>query len=425
MPADRAKEIYHVGTVPKVFVSYRRGDSRGETGRLADHLAQRFGGELIFRDIEDLGIGVDFPAELKKALGESAAMLVMIGPRWISEYGSRLNEPGDFVRMEVAAGLSRPDVQVIPVLVGGARMPSAQELPDVLKPLCDRNATEISESRWNYDVNRLCDALEARLDKLPDGHIPFALTAAQADAAVQAWLAATVLAAAAVRSGVTAKIEQAYVPFWIMSGGASATYKGEVGEEQKQVQQMAAAAAAGSAAPATAEATMTVWRPASGAVMLPFSNRALCASNQAPPHTPTEFPDEVLAKINRAAPDDNVRIYDATRDKDGAEEVLRAELEMKLRDLADSRMKAGRMVQTRDISLEPTVQIKDRKLVLVPLYYGAYSHDSKSYAFAINGATGEVAGDYPLDKKKVGVMAAVVVGLLALLVAWLMGWLGR
>jgi hypothetical protein len=148
--------------VSTVFISYRRGDSAGHTGRLLDSLDDRFGTEAFFRDLESLEVGGDFPAELDKALAGCSVVLVMIGPSWLTAQAGgtrRLDQPGDFVRLEVAGALARKDVRTIPVLVGGAAMPSGDELPEGLKPLASRNAIEISDSRWDYDVGRLADAL--------------------------------------------------------------------------------------------------------------------------------------------------------------------------------------------------------------------------------------------------------------------------
>lgn len=150
----------------RFFISYRRGDSAGHTGRLNDTLAQRFGHDVVFRDIEDLAPGVDFAAELDRALSECNAMLVVIGRTWASvadESGKRLFQDGDFVRHEVAAALARDDVTVIPVLVDGATFPAAEGLPADLQGLRGRNAIEITDGRWDYDMRRLGDALAAQL----------------------------------------------------------------------------------------------------------------------------------------------------------------------------------------------------------------------------------------------------------------------
>jgi Protein of unknown function (DUF1566)/TIR domain len=158
--------------VSTVFISYRRGDSAGHTGRLLDSLDNRFGTEAFFRDLESLEIGGDFPAELEKALAGCSVVLVMIGPGWLTAQSGgvrRLDQQGDFVRQEVAGALARKDVRTIPVLVGGATVPSSSDLPEELRPLASRNAIEISDSRWDYDVGRLADAL-VRTAGLKDLH---------------------------------------------------------------------------------------------------------------------------------------------------------------------------------------------------------------------------------------------------------------
>ncbi len=152
--------------VAQFFISYRRADSRGSAGRLSDSLVQRFGHDVAFRDVEDLPPGADFAGELDRALSECSAMLVVIGRTWATasnENGPRLFQEGDFVRREVAAALLRRDVVVIPVLVDGARLPSADELPEDVRALTGRQAIEITDDRWNYDVQRLGDSLVAQL----------------------------------------------------------------------------------------------------------------------------------------------------------------------------------------------------------------------------------------------------------------------
>ena len=150
-----------------IFISYRRSDSAGHSGRLFDALQRRLGDDNLFRDIEDLEPGVEFPEALNRALSRCEAMLVVIGPSWASASGPdgrRLDKPDDFVRVEVATALTRKDVRVIPVLVGGARMPETTDLPKDLQPLLVRNAIELSDSRWDYDVSRLGDTLAKHLN---------------------------------------------------------------------------------------------------------------------------------------------------------------------------------------------------------------------------------------------------------------------
>ena len=139
-----------------VFISYRRDDAGGHAGRLYDHLDTRLDGE-IFRDVDAIAPGADFVTEIEHAIEVSDALVVIIGRRWLdpgSSGTSRLHEPDDFVRREIAAALSR-DVPVIPVLVDGASMPGAGSLPDDITALARRNAIALDDTRWSDDVERL------------------------------------------------------------------------------------------------------------------------------------------------------------------------------------------------------------------------------------------------------------------------------
>jgi hypothetical protein len=146
-----------------IFLSYRRDDSSGYAGRLFDNLAERFGRERVFMDIETLEPGMDFVAGIDRAIESCGAVIAMIGPSWIkAEDGDgrrRLDNPHDFIRLEITTALTR-GVRVIPVLVHNAGMPPEQELPEPLRPLCRLQACEISDNRWEFDVRRLADVLE-------------------------------------------------------------------------------------------------------------------------------------------------------------------------------------------------------------------------------------------------------------------------
>ena len=117
---------------PKIFISYRRhGEGAGYGGRIADNLVEKFGAEQCFRDVADIESGVDFVKTIQEAVSACEILIVVIGPDWISQKlqlgGRRLDDPRDFVRLEVAAALDR-DIRVIPVLVGGATMPAGAEV---------------------------------------------------------------------------------------------------------------------------------------------------------------------------------------------------------------------------------------------------------------------------------------------------------
>jgi hypothetical protein len=145
-----------------IFICYRRDDSSGHAGRLFDRLSTRFGEDQVFMDIEHIEPGEKFDRVIENAVGACEILIAVIGRHWISSTdGSsrRLDNPKDFVRLEIVAALNR-DVRVIPVLVQGATMPRAQDLPDDLSELAGRHAHELSDLRWPRDVDQLVVALE-------------------------------------------------------------------------------------------------------------------------------------------------------------------------------------------------------------------------------------------------------------------------
>jgi hypothetical protein len=157
----------------RIFICYRREDSAGHAGRLRDRLAEAFGESQVFLDIEHIGIGEDFVDRITGVVGSSRAVLVVIGPRWLSATDAhgrrRLDDEGDYVRLEIATALRRQArATVIPVLVQGARMPTEQELPDDLRPLARRNALVAPDERWRPEVDRLIERLEAIMVSSPE-----------------------------------------------------------------------------------------------------------------------------------------------------------------------------------------------------------------------------------------------------------------
>jgi hypothetical protein len=132
--------------VSKIFISYRRSDSFDATGRIHDQLNAYFGSEMTFRDIDQLKGGKSFPDELAKALAQSSVMLVVIGPQWLGaavvDGRSRLEDPADFVRMEIATALDR-GIPIIPILVGNSPMPLAKTLPADMQSLSFIHAISI------------------------------------------------------------------------------------------------------------------------------------------------------------------------------------------------------------------------------------------------------------------------------------------
>jgi hypothetical protein len=147
--------------VARVFLSYRRDDSGGYAGRLYDRLSQHFGRDNLFMDVDTIALGLDFVDAIKNAVGACDVLLAVIGRQWLTSTDPmghrRLDNPEDFVRLEITAALERR-IRVIPVLVGGASMPRSTELPDVLQPLARRQALMVGDY-FHPDVDRLITAL--------------------------------------------------------------------------------------------------------------------------------------------------------------------------------------------------------------------------------------------------------------------------
>ena len=159
-----------------IFISYRREDSAGYTRAVFDQLVKRFSKQRVFMDVDAIDPGLAFDQVIEQAVGNCEVLLVMIGKRWIEpqpDGGLRIQSPDDFVRLEISAALAR-DVRVIPVLLDGASMPAENQLPEQLRPLARRNAIELSNSRFDSDIDKLVEAIGKVVgDPLPrDPHRP-------------------------------------------------------------------------------------------------------------------------------------------------------------------------------------------------------------------------------------------------------------
>ena len=150
----------------RIFISYRRDDSRGYAGRLQGDLSRRYSDEHVFRDIE-IPPGADFGEYITGLVDKCNVVLAIIGPGWLDardrEGERRIDDPQDWVRLEIERALARDGVEVIPVLVDGARLPPREELPESLLALRRRNAFELSDRRWDYDVEELGKHLDVLL----------------------------------------------------------------------------------------------------------------------------------------------------------------------------------------------------------------------------------------------------------------------
>jgi pyruvate/2-oxoglutarate dehydrogenase complex dihydrolipoamide acyltransferase (E2) component len=160
----------HTLVTPKtVFISYRRQDSGDVTGRIYDRLVQHFGREAIFKDVDSIPLGVDFRKFISDAVGQCNLLLAVIGRQWLNsqiESGARrLDDPRDFVKIEIEAALQR-DIPVIPLLVQGAGAPGENDLPQSLQALVYRNAISIRpDPDFHRDVDRLITGIELHFQK--------------------------------------------------------------------------------------------------------------------------------------------------------------------------------------------------------------------------------------------------------------------
>jgi TIR domain len=162
-----------------VFVSYRVADSAAHAGRLADSLKARLDPPDVFLSADDLARGLEWRAELQKQLDRSGVVLAVIGPSWSTvrdgDGARRLERDDDVVRLEIRESLSR-GTPVVPVLVGGATLPAARDLPPDIGKLLERNAIELRDEHWVADVKALTDALRGLSPALrvrsPGGFLP-------------------------------------------------------------------------------------------------------------------------------------------------------------------------------------------------------------------------------------------------------------
>lgn len=147
-----------------IFISYRRSDSNDVVGRIYDRLAQHFGRSVVFKDVDSIPLGVDFRTHLNQGVGNCRVLIAVIGSTWLTVQdaaGRRLDNPNDWVRAEIETALGR-NIPVIPLLIGGARMPGAEELPESLQGLAYRNAAQARpDPDFHHDLDRLIRNLEA------------------------------------------------------------------------------------------------------------------------------------------------------------------------------------------------------------------------------------------------------------------------
>jgi uracil-DNA glycosylase len=153
-----------------IFINYRRQDSEGYVGRLFDHLSGHFEPDALFMDVDSIPPGADFVTFLSESVAACDVFLSVIGPHWLTltdDAGSRrIDQWNDFVHIEIQSALEQNKL-IIPVLVGGAKMPSPKSLPEDIAALSNRNAVELSHQRFSYDVEKLVEAIKEMVPATP------------------------------------------------------------------------------------------------------------------------------------------------------------------------------------------------------------------------------------------------------------------
>jgi len=154
----------------RIFVSYRRADTAYPAGWLYDRLAERFGIDQVFKDVDSIEPGDDFVQVIANAVGSCDVLLALIGDQWLTATDAtgrrRIDDPNDFVRLEIETALTR-NIRVVPILVEGASMPGADDLPPSLANLARRQALELSANRFNSDLSRLLRVLDNTTSQAP------------------------------------------------------------------------------------------------------------------------------------------------------------------------------------------------------------------------------------------------------------------
>jgi hypothetical protein len=142
----------------RIFISYRRADTANQAGWLADRLVAQYGRNQVVKDVDSIQLGNDFADVIAAAVTSCNVLLALIGHQWLAA------APGgdDYVRVEIESALTR-GVQVIPVLVDGARMPTAAELPPSLALLAQRAPLSLGAANPEGDVSRITQVLDQNI----------------------------------------------------------------------------------------------------------------------------------------------------------------------------------------------------------------------------------------------------------------------
>lgn len=154
-----------VGSSPRIFISYRRSDSLDISGRVYDRLVTEFGAKCVFKDIDTIRPGQNIRVSIENAIRQADLIVAIIGPSWVDsrngDGGRRLDDPRDFVRLELEISLQQSKI-VIPVLIAGASMPMEGQVPSTLAEILFINAAVVrTDPDFHSDMDRLIKAIKS------------------------------------------------------------------------------------------------------------------------------------------------------------------------------------------------------------------------------------------------------------------------
>ena len=172
----------------KIFISYRRDDSRYQAQRIYEAFVRGLPRENIFMDVDAIPLGVNFVKVLEGWVEQCDVLLVLMGAGWANSTDSktgkrRLDNQKDFVRVEIRGALTR-DIPVVPVLLDGAELPEEAELPDDIKGFLNRNAEFVEYRTFDADVQRLIRKLRVG-GSTKQGASPAIIAGTQRDQAIE------------------------------------------------------------------------------------------------------------------------------------------------------------------------------------------------------------------------------------------------
>jgi hypothetical protein len=400
-----------------VFISYRQADSKAWAAFLRDELIDVFDHEQIFLDNDVLHAG-SWRDQIGAAVAQCNVTLVVIGKSWLTiadeQNVRRLDKPDDVHRHEIAAALARADMRVIPVLVDNATMPDPEWLPEDIRSLSECQARRFSDNAAyrEVDVRELTADIERaggmrrRMAATPAmvRFVPFVLDESMARASFAAWtrslkLAPRDFAQAAKIIGVT----PVWVPMWLASAVVTAKWLGKKGSTRFDTE--AVNGSDGKMKP------RSVSRVEYTEVSGDFSERLECivldAGAALGDNVPTLL-DQSSAQYAQSAgalPNGEIAIK--------AARVDRASAEIHLRSVADRRARSEVLfkmggAQSEITKFDMRLDAVELAQVYCPVFAGRYTYAGIEQPFWVNADSGEVDGDSPLSKGKLGLIAAIV-----------------